>query len=257
MSAHLYLSLIPESLIASMLAPEEFGAYFATGTKGHSRGRAIFFELSPDFQSDYLPLKDISRLCVPHSDGRPRKSTYLGVYRVLEHVPREALGRMYLVTADGKVLGLDAADPPAEEPNGLHLYQELCPLRPRVASNLDPHAFGKQLTDRRQLVSVDRLAFCELRLDELAKDPVKGRADDLPYPHIKHLRDCLELLRNQPEKQMKTVARSMPEDFHYRTVLGGFYVADDSGLTSYPMLDQQRLERDHYDWWRSAEFVHV
>ena len=42
---HLYLSLIPQGLIASMLGPEEFGAYYAVGSNVHSRGEAIFFEV--------------------------------------------------------------------------------------------------------------------------------------------------------------------------------------------------------------------
>ncbi len=253
MRKHLYLSLIPESLIASMLPPDEFGAYYATGTQRHSRGRAIFFEVSSDIRSDYFPLDEIEKRCVPHPDGRPRKSTYLAVYRVLEHVGREFLGKIHLVTADGRVLGLDPAEEvPRDGESGLYLYQELCPLRPRVASTLGPRAFGEKLTDRSQPVSVNRIAFCRLRLDELAEDPERGKADDLPYASIAHLRDCLLLLRDHPEKQSKVVVRTMPEDFLYRTVLGGFYVADASGLTYYPMPDPECLEREHYEWVRSA-----
>ncbi len=252
MKTHLYLSLIPESLVASMLPPEEFGAYYATGTQQLSRGQAIFFEVSPEIRSDYFPMDEIDKRCVPHPDGRPRKSTYIGVYRVLEHVPREFLGKLYLVTADGKVLGLDPGETPQSKKAGLHLYQELCPLRPRVVTTLEPHAFGRKLTDRRQPVSVERIAYCDLRLDELAEDPENGKADDLPYANIAHLRDCLKLVRDHPDKQIKTVIRTLPEDFFYRTVLNGFYVADASGLTSYPMPALERLERDHYEWWRSV-----
>ncbi len=253
MKKHLYLSLIPESLIASMLPPDEFGAYYATGTHRHSRGRAIFFEVSRDIRSDYFHLDEIDKRCIPHPDGRPRKSTYLGVYRVLEHVGRDSLGKIYLVTADGRVLGLNPADEaPQDGKLGLHLYQELCPLRPRVASNLGPQGFGAKLTDRSHPVSVSRIVFCELRLDELAEDPERGKADDLPYASIAHLRDCLVLLRDHPEKQVKVVVRTMPEDFLYRTILGGFYVADASGLTYYPMPELEILERDHHEWERSA-----
>ena len=48
MKIHLYLSLNPEALIASHLAPEEFGAYLAVGTQKYSRGQAMFFEVDPD-----------------------------------------------------------------------------------------------------------------------------------------------------------------------------------------------------------------
>jgi len=38
MTVHLYFSLIPEALIASMLPPEQFGQYYATGHKYKSKG---------------------------------------------------------------------------------------------------------------------------------------------------------------------------------------------------------------------------
>ena len=44
MSIHLYFSLIPEALIASMLTPEQFGQYYATGHKFKSKGQALFFD---------------------------------------------------------------------------------------------------------------------------------------------------------------------------------------------------------------------
>ena len=47
MTVHLYFSLIPEALIASMLPPEQFGQYYATGHKYKSKGQAIFFEVDP------------------------------------------------------------------------------------------------------------------------------------------------------------------------------------------------------------------
>ena len=43
MEPHLYLSLIPEALIASQPARREFGQYYATGTWRRSKGQAIFF----------------------------------------------------------------------------------------------------------------------------------------------------------------------------------------------------------------------
>ncbi|HRZ43535.1 MAG TPA: hypothetical protein P5228_12620, partial [Bacteroidales bacterium] len=47
MDAYIYLSATPEALIASMLSPEEFGAYLSMGTKKRNRGQAIFFEVDP------------------------------------------------------------------------------------------------------------------------------------------------------------------------------------------------------------------
>ena len=42
MDIYLYLSLIPEALIASMLPPEEFGTYLAVGTKDPWPGDVFF-----------------------------------------------------------------------------------------------------------------------------------------------------------------------------------------------------------------------
>lgn len=46
MAIHLYLSLFPEALIASMLSPEDFGTYYALGSAKKSRGQAIFLKLT-------------------------------------------------------------------------------------------------------------------------------------------------------------------------------------------------------------------
>ena len=59
MKNHLYLSLMPESLVASHLAPDEFGAYIATGTKKRARGQAIFFKLS-DAYADQMIVGDLT-----------------------------------------------------------------------------------------------------------------------------------------------------------------------------------------------------
>ena len=90
MKTYIYLSLIPEGLVASHLSPFEFGNYLAVGTKKRSRGQAIFFEIER-FDSDFFQWDEIEQHCVPHSDGRAKRSAYLGIYRVLEHVPLDAL----------------------------------------------------------------------------------------------------------------------------------------------------------------------
>ncbi len=253
MQTFLYLSLIPESLIASMLPPEQFGAYYATGTQKRSRGRALFFEVKRNFASDYLKLDEIEKRCVPHEDGRPRKSTYLSIYRVLEHVPLEALGKLYLITDDGKMLALEPQKYEVKNEDPVHLYQEICPLRPRVASSLSPAVFCKRITDRTDPVSVDKIVFCDLQLDELAQNPANAKADNLPYPNISHLRDCLLAVKDNEVKQTKAVIRSMPGDILYRTVKSGFFVGSGEEMLFYPMPTMDQLQREYYEWWRSAE----
>jgi len=53
MDVFLYLSLIPEALIASMLPPLEFGTYLAVGTKKRTRGQAMYFSLEGLEESPY------------------------------------------------------------------------------------------------------------------------------------------------------------------------------------------------------------
>lgn len=252
MKSYLYLSLIPESLIASMLPPEEFGIYYAVGNKKRTRGQALFFEVDPaKLDQTAFPMEDIGKRCHPHEDGRPKNSVYLSIYRVLEHVPLDALMKMYLVTDDGRVLGLDAVPYVPSETNSLHFYQELCPVTPRVVSKLNPAEFTKFITDREQPVSVPRIAFAELILRDLRRDPNTTDVDDLPYLNIEHLRDCLRELRNEFSKPTKTVIRQ-GQELLYRTIRGGFYVGDQTGLKFYQMPSRAELDTTHYAWWRSA-----
>jgi len=152
-----------------MLPPEEFGHYLAVGANKRTRGQALFFEIDPNFQSDYFDLASIERRCVPHVDGQPKRSVYLSTYRVLENLPIEVFSNLYLTTYDGKVLELQPGDYPEEEPFTLHLYQELSPVPPRVASKLNPRQFMNYVTDQRNPVSFPKVVFAELILNGLAK----------------------------------------------------------------------------------------
>jgi len=255
MKTYLYLSLIPESLVASMLPPEDFGNYYAVGTKKRTRGQAIFFELDPNFKSDYFPLSDIEKKCVPHPDGNPKASVYLSIYRTLEHVPITALRKLYLVTDDGRVLGLEKREYQRETEKELHLYQQLAPVNPRIASNLCPIDFCRFVTDTSHPVSVPKLVFVELVLNGLATDPIHASSDNLPYPNIDHMRDCLVGLQEHPEKPTKTVIRYMQGDILYRTIKNGFFVGDQQDFFYYPMPSKEELEAKHFAWWRSAQTV--
>ncbi len=68
---HLYLSMLPEALVASQLSPEEFGAYYAVGSEKRARGQAIFFEIDPDYRTEALPVEEGLRRCVLTMMARP------------------------------------------------------------------------------------------------------------------------------------------------------------------------------------------
>lgn len=252
MQNYLYLSLIPEALIYSMLPPQEFGKYYSVGARKRTRGEAIFFLVNPSFSSKDLPMKEAAQRCVPDAKGTPKRSVYVSIYRALEQVPIGALKELYLVTDNGRVLELKRHDYTPSEEKQLHLYQELAPVDPMIASNLDPLAFCRTITNPKNAVWVPRLAFVELLLGGLAENPRHASAYNLPYKNLDHLRDCLIELSESPEKPTKTVIRSMGCDLLFRTVKQGFFVGDAKEFAYYAFPSQDELEDNYFDWWRSA-----
>ena len=186
MNIHLYFSLIPEALIASNLPPEKFGQYYSTGNSYKSKGQSMFFEGDPNFRSEYFDIETARARCVPNAQGRPKHSVYISVYRVLEHLPVGALGKLYLTTAYGHTIGIDQGNEiPRDAEYSLHLYQDLVPANSLVVSNLDPRNFYESVTIHpEKFIRFPGLFFVELELGELARDPENGRVGDLPYSFI-------------------------------------------------------------------------
>jgi hypothetical protein len=250
MKNHLYLSLMPESLVASHLAPSQFGSYIATGTKKRARGQAIYFKLTDAYAETIITSDIAARM----AERQPRLSLYLSIYRVLEQTPLDAIESLHLATDDGRVLTLMPAEFAPEPGPRFHLYQEFCPVTPRVVSSLEPNEFAARITDSAQPVSLPALVFCELKLDRLGDDPEAADIDNLPYPNLEHLRDCLRELRSKHGKPTKTVIRYLQQDVLFRTITGGFHIArTGGGLLHFPMPSIEDLETIHYPWWRSAQ----
>lgn len=250
MNIHLYLSLIPEALVASHLPPVEYGTYLALGSKKRAYGQAIFFQLSADYARQRLEeYPEIEGL----RNGRLRRSAYLSIHRVLEQTPIEAIESLHLTTRDGHVLTLSPGDYEPDPGPRYHLYQEFCPVTPRVASLLEAREFGAAITDTSHHVSLPALAFAELILDRLGDDPEANGLDNLPYGSIEHMRDCLRELRAKPGKPSKLVVRHLEQDVLFRTIRRGFFVAKTGGgFRFFPMPSKEALETTHYTWWRSA-----
>ena len=252
---YLYLSLIPEALIASMLPPEEFGSYLAVGTRKQTLGQAMFFAIEGLKKPETFDLREAERRCVPHPNGEPKHSVYLSIYRVLEQVPLAAVRQLYMVTPDGRVLALQRGVEPPQSRRKYHLYQELCPVHPRIVSDKDPVEFVRHITSPGLPVRLPKLCFVDLRLGELAEDPEHAAIHDLPYHAIEHLRDCLIELQRSPGKGTKTVDRNHPQSFPYRSVETGVYVGDAEELLFYPFPSMQDLQTKYYEWWRSASMM--
>jgi len=253
MEKYVYLSVTPEALIGSMIPPAEFGEYYATGTKKRNKGQAIFFEVDLEQIKDLIDMEHLNRRCVTQSDGSPKHTVYLSVYKVLERVPVKALKSLYLTTDNGIVLELKPTqyNYNQEVKNSLHLYQELCPVTPQIASKLTPSQFLKELTNSSKPIYLPKLMFVDLKLDELATDPLKGSAEHLPYTSIGHLRDCLEILKNESDKTMKTVQRFYNGALLYRTIRTGFYVGDQNDMLFYRYPSMAELEDINYEFLRA------
>jgi len=253
MSKFIYLTATPEALIASMLPPTEFGAYLSTGTKKRNKGQAIFFEVDLGKIEKLIDMDSLNKRCVAKADGRPKSSVYLSVYKTLEMIPLSALKNLYLTTDNGHTLELKKTiyDKSHEVIGKLHLFQELCPVTPLVASELTPSAFLNRLTDGSTPIVLPKLFFVDLKLGELATNPLTGSVEHLPYSNVGHLRDCLEILKGEYEKHMKTVARIYSGSLLYRTIESGFYVGAKDEIIFYPYPSLSELENINYEFFRS------
>jgi hypothetical protein len=250
MKEYVYLSFTPESLIASHLAPGEFGNYLAVGARKRLRGQAIFLEVDPGKIIDF-PREYMEQRLVPYTDGEPKRSLFLSIYRVLEKIPLDALKNLYLVTDDGKVLEIEKGTYAAPGEDLIYLYQQFNPVTTRVASKLTPPEFIQFLTDTSKPVSAPRICLVELKLNKLARDP-EAPIQDLPYPNPDHLRECLVRLASSEGRLTKTVIRQFSGNLSFRTIKSGFFVGDLQGLLHYPFPSTALLETKYYSWWRSA-----
>jgi hypothetical protein len=249
MATYQYLSLTPESLVASMLPPEEFGRYMAVGTAKHTSGQAIFFTLKSSFDGKEFGLDAARKRCVPHTDGEPKHSVYAAIYRVLERVPLDAIESLWLTTAHGRAMELKPGTSTATASWKYHLYRELVPVHPLIASSLGPTDFVKFITDPSNPIYVPRICMVELELAGLATDPARGRGDNLPYQNLDHIRSCLGELG---KKAVKTVDRLPQQSLMYRCIKGGIHLGDRERIISFPFPSIDDLELHHDAWWRCA-----
>ena len=104
---------------------------------------------------------DLARArCTEHRDGTPRRSAYVSIYRVLERVPLSALGDLHLATKDGLVLTLQQGQYQPQTDRERFMYQEVCPVGPRVVSTLEPREFCQYVTHVRQPTVHAQDRFC-------------------------------------------------------------------------------------------------
>ena len=255
---HYYLMVSPtEALIASMLDSQAFAAYMATGARKTTAEQLVFAELTGEFGNDF-DWEYAHRACVPHADGSPKHSVYLGGYRVLENIPLDMLGALHLVTQDGRSLALHQHPLTQPDPwRGYALYKELCPVTPLVASSLPPERFARYLVDPTNHICVPAIVFADVKLIDLDNHEHTGNVGGM-YEHggVEHLRACFNAIRATPGKRSKTIDRSYGNRFNYQSIGQGFFFArQKEGVTFYPMPTVAEIKKNHYEWGRSAKFL--
>ena len=251
-----YLSLFPaEALVASQLDPNQFGSYMAVGTNKSTSEQLIFAEVEGDFGSDF-DWSYAKEKCVEHSDGSPKNSLYLSIYRTLEMVPIKQIKALYLTTRDGRSLKLDPCDgEAATTEREYHVYQELCPMSPLVVSRMEPADFIKLMTDRANKINVPKLLVADLKVIDFDNLDSTGNIGALYDRNIRHLKACIDELRADENKQNKTINRSHAESFSFNVISTGLTLGDKDGVLSFELPDADTLEREHYDWARSAQII--
>jgi len=247
----LYLSMIPEALVASMLPPEKFGRYLAVGSHKRSSSPAIYFELDPGFTSDFFDMDMVRTRCVPHADGSPKHSLYLGIYRVLEHIPLEALGKLYLTTRDGQVLCLEQHPCPAGLADEHFLYDEICPVHPLIASKLEPADFVKFVTSPGSPLCVPKIFFADLDPEKLIGTDRTAEGQPALHNMPERIRECFRQL-DAAGKPTKTVDRVHSQACRWNQIKNGYFIGTDTTVLFYPFPDRDTLDRHHHQWMRSA-----
>lgn len=255
---HLYLILYPnEALVASQLTPEEFGQHYSIGSPRHFTGKVIFAEVSSDFRHESFRIDDYLKITESGVPGRPKRTKFVKSYRVLEHVELAALEKLYLVTTDGGVLGLERSRPPSHESerNRIRLYQEICPLRLLVASVLDPPHFGHYITEETWSKGAPKIFFTQYDIDPeatVASNEVHAfNMGPLPNVNPTNLPTAVKELREDPKKKTKTVNLNPNLDFvSYKAIKHGFWFSAGSETVFFRMPGMDELHEKHYSWWR-------
>ena len=248
MSTYLYMSVMPETLVSSMLPPEEFGTYLAVGSQQKLPRETMFFSINPDFKSDDFDFSRIEKLCIPHENGKPKKSLYLGIYRVLEKIPLEAIENLYLVTRDGRVLTLEqGAVIQNDNENTSHLYAEIAPTTPLVISRLSPSKYTSYITKPGHALHIPKICFMEMEMPDLSICKPCGSISSINN----HIRETHKALIDR-NKKVKIVDRRYQIEGLGRGVKGGFYIGDKDNVLFFPFPSHDELEKDHHAWLRSA-----
>lgn len=254
---HLYMIVFPiNALVASQLEPDQFGEHYTMGSAKHFGGKVIFAELDINYKNDYFDIDRYLEATVPHSDGSPKKTKFISSYTVLENVELSAIKKLFLCTRNGKVLGIEPAEYTAvNEPGMIRVYQEITPLETLIATNKDQRDFGKFITTETKSKGAPKICFTQIDFDiDYFFENNKNREIfniDLPGVNPYRFYDCVNELKNKPEKTTKTISLgSLLKDISYKFLRHGFWFSSGEELKFFPMPSEADLENKYYYWWK-------
>lgn len=258
----LYVIISPNyALVASQLAPEEFGRHYATGSSRYYNGTVIFAEIDSGYRHDFFRIDELLEDVKVGEDGRPKRTKFIATYRVLEHIDLSAFRNLYVASVEGEVLELEQA--PYERQHGpgfVRTFQEICPFSAIVLSHMTPPQFGEYITDPQQPKGAPKVVYTQFSLDideylrQLEANPFHH--SPLPNVHPQKLRDQILEIKSNPGKKTKGVSLDSAIDkMSFLRLRGGIWIASGGPggeLIFYPIPDEATLERDHYAFYKSV-----
>jgi len=259
---YLYVILHPNyALVASMLPPKEFGKHYTLGSSRYFHGQVVFAEIDRDYRHDYFPIDGLLADVKPKADGSPKRTKFISTYRVLEHVDLSAFKNLFITSVMGLVLELKKEDTydGAHRPGFVRIFQEICPLSTVVLTYMNPPEFGNFITDSKQPKGAPKVFFCQIDLDidefvrQIEEDPF--HESPIPNVHPHKLREQILEMKANPSKPVKGI--SLDSAFgriSFLRLRTGFWMAQGSQLICYPIPERDKLESEHFEWYRSLTY---
>lgn len=254
---HLYMIVFPiNALVASQLEPDQFGEHYTIGSAKHFSGKVIFAEIDINFRNKYFDIDKYLAQTISHDDGQPKKTKFISSYNVLENINLSAIQTLYLCTTNGKVLPIMPEEYTAyNEPGKIRIYQEITPLETLVASTKDQREFGKFITTGSKSKGAPKICFTQIEFDieNFIRENKNKEIFNIELPGVNPYRiyDCLNELKEQPEKLTKTLTLgSLLRDLSYKLLRHGFWFFGDDEIKFFPMPSLNELETKYFSWWK-------
>lgn len=255
--SQLYMILHPHpALIASQYNPDQFATHYMSGSTRHYEGKVIFAELDASYRHPFFNIEKGLEGLVPHEDGRPKATKFICTYRALEHIDFDAIQKLYLSTPSAVVLGLEPEDYDKKHVDDhLRIFAEITPMRMLVLTKMNFPEFGQYITHPNNPKGAPKILYTQIEFDienfmhEYKENPFMH----IPIPslHPSKLRDAVIEMQNNPDKKTKGLSLDSNLNHNsYKYIRHGFMFASQEQTKFFPMPSLEKIEADHYRFWR-------